>query len=124
MTSRVAEQIGPLMTARLGIAAEDIPLFVRRIVEPLLTAPFGEVQLSTLFLGPDADDGPGLGFLRRSAPSGVAPTSGAEELPAIEFDRGMFLMVKQLLYFERYGKMYLGNVALLDDREFFIKLIS
>lgn len=121
VTTRVAEQIGPILTARMGIAAEDVPLFVRRVVEPLLTAPFGEVQLSTLFLGPDAGEGPGLGFLRRDVPSGDVP---AAELPPVEFDRGMFLLVKQLLYFERYGKMYLGDVALLDDREFFSKLVS
>ena len=120
VTTRVADQIGPMMTARLGIAPEDVPLFVRRVVEPLLTAPFGEVQLSTLFLGPGADDGPGLGFLRREAPG---DPSGAA-LPPIEFDRGMFLLIKQLLYFERYGKMYLGDVALLDDHEFFSRLVS
>ena len=124
VTTRVAEQIGPLLTARLGIAAEDVPLFVRRVVEPLLTSPFGEVQLSTLFLGPGFDDGPGLGFLRRDANAAGPSAAGAGPAPTIEFDRGMFLLVKQLLYFERYGKMYLGNVALLDDREFFAKLVS
>ena len=36
-----------------------------------------------------------------------------------EFDRGMFLLTKQLMYFERYGKMYLADVGLFEDEEFF-----
>jgi hypothetical protein len=32
------------------------------------------------------------------------------------FDRGTFLLAKQLLYFERYGKMFLRDTSLLADR--------
>jgi hypothetical protein len=42
----------------------------------------------------------------------------------MEFDRGMFLLAKQLLYFERYGKLYLNDVSLVSDRAFFASLIA
>jgi hypothetical protein len=39
------------------------------------------------------------------------------------FDRGTFLLAKQLLYFERYGKMFLGDTSLLADRAFIESLL-
>jgi predicted unusual protein kinase regulating ubiquinone biosynthesis (AarF/ABC1/UbiB family) len=126
VTDRIAAQLGPLIEARLGIGPEQIPALVRGVIEPLLTRPFGDVQLSTLFLGPDGLDGagadrdaggvPGVGFLRRRR-------DGAAGV-AVEFDRGMFLLAKQLLYFERYGKLYLSDVSLVSDRDFFEALIA
>jgi hypothetical protein len=115
VTARIVEQAGPIIEARLGLSPREIPVFVRSVVEPLLTQPFGDVQLSTLFLGPDgARTGPGF---RR-------PGRSAGDAPAVEFDRGMFLLAKQLLYFERYGKLYLSEVSLVSDREFFAQLIA
>ena len=34
------------------------------------------------------------------------------------FERTDFMLFKQLLYFERYGKMYLSDMALFGDREY------
>ena len=50
---------------------------------------------------------------RKSAP---ALRSAARE-------RGSFLLAKQFMYFERYGKMYLADVAVLSDRPFFEALL-
>ena len=36
-----------------------------------------------------------------------------------DFDRGIFLLTKQLMYFERYGKIFLADVGLFEDEEFF-----
>jgi len=113
VTDRVTEQFGPMLADRLGISPEQIPTFVRGLVEPLLTRPFGEVQLSALFMGPDSTAAGGAGFVG----------TGSRHEP-IEFDRGMFLLVKQLLYFERYGKLYLSEVSLLSDRAFFEAIIA
>jgi predicted unusual protein kinase regulating ubiquinone biosynthesis (AarF/ABC1/UbiB family) len=115
---RVSQQIGPLIEERMGIGPEELPAFVRGIIEPLLTKPFGEVQLSSLFVGPDGADGSNLGIVRRRKANKASAT------PAIEFDRGMFLLAKQLLYFERYGKLYLNDVSLVSDRAFFAALIA
>jgi predicted unusual protein kinase regulating ubiquinone biosynthesis (AarF/ABC1/UbiB family) len=39
------------------------------------------------------------------------------------FNRGMMLLVKQLLYFDRYGHMFLQDTALLEDRAFYERLL-
>ena len=118
VTERVVEQVGPLIEARLGLSQDEIPALVRSLIEPLLTQPFGEVQLSALFLGPDgAESEPGF---RRLVQGAGGPMPDID----IEFDRGMFLLAKQLLYFERYGKLYLSDVSLVSDREFFATLIA
>lgn len=70
------------------------------------------MQLSSLFIPPEGSEG--LGLVRRG---------GSPALPEVEFDRGMFLLGKQLLYFERYGKLYLSDVSLLSDRDFFESLL-
>ena len=36
-----------------------------------------------------------------------------------DFDRGIFLLSKQLMYFERYGKIFLADVGLFEDEAFF-----
>ena len=41
-----------------------------------------------------------------------------------EFDRGTFLLGKQLMYFERYGKMFLADVPLFHDRAFFESVVA
>jgi hypothetical protein len=63
--------------------------------------------------------------LRRRPAGGVgagagvgAVADGRDEL-GIAFDRQMFLLTKQLAYFERYGKLYLGDLPLLHDPEVF-----
>ena len=40
-----------------------------------------------------------------------------------EFDRGTFLLSKQLMYFERYGRLFLADVPLLKDQAFFKELL-
>ena len=47
--------------------------------------------------------------------------SGVAETP---FDRGMFLLGKQLVYFDRYGKMFLPDVPLMWDRAAFERLLA
>lgn len=115
VTARVQDQIGPLIASRLGIDQSAVPGVVRAVMSSLLTRPFGEVQLSTLFVGPGGDNEAGLGFV--AAGRAAAPME-------LEFDRGMFLLGKQLLYFERYGKMYLSDVSLVSDRDFFASLLE
>ena len=40
------------------------------------------------------------------------------------FDRGTFLLAKQLMYFERYGKMFMADASLLSDRAFLSALLA
>jgi hypothetical protein len=40
------------------------------------------------------------------------------------FDRDTFLLSKQLVYLERYGKLYLPDVPLLYDRDAFAAMLA
>ncbi|MCB1260265.1 MAG: AarF/ABC1/UbiB kinase family protein [Acidimicrobiales bacterium] len=118
VTDRIVAQIGPLIEHRLGVTPDQIPAMVRAVLEPMFTKPFGEVKLSTLLLGPEELQGgrPGL--------AGVGGTDDVEGLDPAAFDRSMLLLAKQLLYFERYGQMYLSELSLLSDRDFFSQLVT
>ena len=41
-----------------------------------------------------------------------------------DFDRGTFLLAKQLMYFERYGRMFVSEVPILNDRAFVARLLQ
>lgn len=41
-----------------------------------------------------------------------------------DFDRGTFLLAKQLMYFERYGKMFMSDMPIMSDRAFFEALVG
>jgi len=41
-----------------------------------------------------------------------------------EFDRGTFLLAKQLMYFERYGRMFVSEIPILHDRAFIEQLLA
>jgi hypothetical protein len=41
-----------------------------------------------------------------------------------DFDRGTFLLSKQLLYLERYGNLYLPDVPLVWDAEAFRRMLA
>jgi predicted unusual protein kinase regulating ubiquinone biosynthesis (AarF/ABC1/UbiB family) len=107
----------------------EIPDEAKAEIEGLLTRPFGEVDLTGAFSGPG--NGPIGGGRRAQGPrtkaerrerkarlkemrqrvigSGFADTG---------FAQANFMLFKQLLYFERYGKLYLADSALMGDREY------
>jgi aarF domain-containing kinase len=41
-----------------------------------------------------------------------------------DFDRGTFLLAKQLMYFERYGRMFVSELPILNDRVFIGQLLA
>ena len=41
-----------------------------------------------------------------------------------DFDRGTFLLAKQLMYFERYGRMFVSELPILHDRAFIGQLLE
>jgi predicted unusual protein kinase regulating ubiquinone biosynthesis (AarF/ABC1/UbiB family) len=92
---------------------------VADVVGGLLTKPFGEVQLSTMLVPPTEHHAAITG---REAPA--QPSVAGLDAQAESFDRHMFLVAKQLLYFERYGKQYLSEVPLLHDEAFFWSLLE
>lgn len=96
----------------------------------MLTRPFGEVDLSDAVRGRGGPGARSAGadgadaqevrrrqrrFERQALRSGVADS---------DFGQANFLLFKQLLYFDRYGKMYLADEALLGNRAFFDDLLA
>jgi hypothetical protein len=41
-----------------------------------------------------------------------------------DFDRGTFLLAKQLMYFERYGRLFVSELPILNDRAFIGQLLA
>ncbi|MGH2683973.1 MAG: ABC1 kinase family protein [Actinomycetota bacterium] len=123
---------GSDLIENLGMTREQGVAFVRSMIEPLFQLPFGQVDLRTMLL-----NGPGEGsaaagadrtlrarfqhwqserrFQRTMAESGGAGSS---------FDRGTFLLSKQLVFLDRYGKLYLPDTPLLWDRQVFETLLA
>jgi hypothetical protein len=102
-------------------------------ISGLLTSPFGTVDLgdivrdargsSSTVDGESAEDRRvrlarmkrQRRFERQALRHGVADTA---------FGQANFLLFKQLLYFDRYGKMYLADDALMGNRAFLEQVLS
>jgi len=134
VAAHLVSTYGPAMRDALGLDDAQLALFVRGIIEPVLTRPFGEVSLSDIITAPQAQLAQARGIeahdwsvrtavrrlraqrkLRRAAEAGGGVAS--------DFDRATFLLGKQLMYFERYGKLFLADTPLLD-REFFATVLA
>jgi hypothetical protein len=101
----------------------------------VLLRPFGEVSLGTLIQAPQvqAAKAQGIEAHNRSLRAVLGRLRAQRRLRRLadqsggtdsDFDRGTFLLGKQLMYFERYGKMFLADVPLLHDRAFFETLLK
>ncbi len=126
---------GPTMQQGLGLTDEELAGFIRSLVEPTLLRPFGEVSLGALIQAPQlqAAHAQGIDAGARSLRASLGRLRAKRRLrrladqsggTASSFDRGAFLLGKQLLYFERYGKMFLSDVPLLADLPFFEALAA
>jgi len=121
---------GPVLEEGLGMSHDDLTQFMKMTLEPLLRAPFGQVSLAEIINAPQAKvaEARGIQAERMTLPAilkrfkeqrqvrALAVESGAIES---EFERGVFLLTKALMYFERYGKLYMSDVGLFEDEEFF-----
>jgi aarF domain-containing kinase len=127
-------QYGPALSAGLGMDTAAFARFSQSIIEPMLTRPFGEVSLGQFLAAwqGKVDEAEGrpvaplgwrghLARLRRQRElhRGISRHGGR----GTSFDRGTFLLAKQFLYFERYGKLFLSDTSLLADRAFFERLL-
>jgi predicted unusual protein kinase regulating ubiquinone biosynthesis (AarF/ABC1/UbiB family) len=120
---------GPALEAGLGLDEAGLAEFIREVMHPMLTRPFGEVSLGMFLAAITGQvgavrNGPGRSGWRerlRAMRRQREMHAGIMRQGAIgtSFDRGTFLLAKQLLYFERYGRMFLPDVSILSDRAFF-----
>jgi predicted unusual protein kinase regulating ubiquinone biosynthesis (AarF/ABC1/UbiB family) len=129
-----AQQYGAVIS-EMELDEAQLTAMVRGLLEPMLTQPFGQVSLAALMQAPqdainqsrhlDPDDRSWRALLRRLRyQRRLQAIVEAEGVAGSEFDRGTFLLTKQLLYFERYGRLFLADTSLLDDREFFTRLLA
>ncbi|HKY13340.1 MAG TPA: AarF/ABC1/UbiB kinase family protein [Microthrixaceae bacterium] len=126
---------GTVLEEGLGMTEDDLTQFMRVTLEPLLRSPFGEVSLVDILNAPQQKvaEARGIqaerltvrGILRRFREQRevrrLADEAGVYES---EFERGLFLLTKALMYFERYGKMYMSDVGLFDDERFFREALA
>jgi ubiquinone biosynthesis protein len=135
IAAHLTKTYGPAMKEGLGLSDEDLALFIRGILEPVLLRPFGEVSLGALIQAPQvqAAKAQGIEAHNRSLRAVLGRLRAQRRLRRLadesggtdsDFDRGTFLLGKQLMYFERYGKMFLSDVPLLHDRAFFETLLE
>jgi aarF domain-containing kinase len=135
VTAHLTRTYGRAIQEGLGLDDQQLTAFVRSLIEPTLTRPFGEVSLAALLEAPQAQAARATGIQahERSWRAELGRLRAQRRMRRLadeagglmsEFDRGTFLLGKQLMYFERYGKMFLADVPLLADREFFTSLLA
>jgi len=135
VTAYFVESYGPQLRDAMGMDDEQLSVFMRSMLEPVLLRPFGEFSLGEMLLSVQARAAEAYGIelrtggffaalrrlrverrLHRAAMAGGGLSS--------EFDRQNFLLGKQLLYFERYGKLFLADAPILTDRAFVEGLLA
>ena len=112
-----------------GLTDEEIGTMVRAMLEPILTLPLKDVSMATLFAGTDevlslatgkpVEKRSRLQKLRQNRRTAKAyRLSFKTGYFDTSFQRSNFLASKQLVYLERYGRMYVPEHAILGDHEF------
>jgi len=134
---KLAETIyGPAMQQMIGASDEQMITLIRMQIEPLFTMPFGQINLTDMLLRADNAASP----LREEVGANANKPRNAFELWRSErarrrdqlasgvhestFDRGMFLLGKQLVYFDRYGKLFLPDTPLMWDEDAFRRMLA
>lgn len=119
---------GPSLRS-LGLSDEQIRTFARATFEPVLTLPLRDVSMADLMMSGDdvvrkatGEQPPKRSFadrLRLMRDAGrayqEAAKSSAFEHPSMRMG---FLSIKQLVYLERYGRMYIPEESILGDPAF------
>jgi len=135
VTKHITDVYGPAIGVAVGLSDEDLTAFIRSIMEPALTRPFGEVSLAGIMQtiqlqmaqaqGVEAHRRSVRAILRRLRTQRKVRRMADESGGLMsEFDRGTFLLAKQLMYFERYGRMFVSEVPILNDRAFITQLLA
>jgi hypothetical protein len=123
-----------LMASMDSASPEELRAILRGVFEPFFTQPFNAFTLAQLVQQMPGSGG--LGQPERSKMSAgevlqvwrrnrrVRKLADAQQVAEMPFNRGMMLLIKQLLYFDRYGHLFLQDTALLEDRDFYADLLD
>ena len=135
VSGHIIRTYGPAIGVAVGMSDEQLTGFVRSIMEPALTRPFGEVSLASIMqtIQLEIAKAQGIEAHTRSIRAILHRLRSqrrirrmADEAGGLmsEFDRGTFLLAKQLMYFERYGRMFVSELPILNDRVFIEQLLA
>lgn len=131
VAAHVKKSYGDGMFEALGVGDDQFTGFIRAQVEPLFHVPFAQLDLRTMLIGDGAADGKRAGqrtkreavqnwWTERKRQRALMDSDGYGS----GFDQATFLLSKQLVYFERYGKLFLPDAKLIDDPAVFRALLE
>jgi len=128
--AHVMPSMGADVTRLTGMSEDEVFAMVRAQIEAIMTAPFRDLNL--MALAPTSATVSGgaevVGGSRRARLARVLAerrrVRGLGGLPDRPVDRGELLLVKQLVFFERHGKMFLADSPLIWDRAVFQALLA
>jgi predicted unusual protein kinase regulating ubiquinone biosynthesis (AarF/ABC1/UbiB family) len=130
---RVADHMirsqGVLLQDGFGASREDVRDLVKMYMQPILTSPLKDVSMAALFMSPEkarevnhGEARPKRTLREKWQQNRLVARAVRKAMDAGHFEEEMqrqtFLAGKQLLYLERYGRMYTPDEALLGDHEF------
>jgi predicted unusual protein kinase regulating ubiquinone biosynthesis (AarF/ABC1/UbiB family) len=129
VTDHMIEAQGVLLTEGFGLDRAAVMDLVRMYMEPILSSPLKDVSMATLFMNPEharavhyGEAPPQRSLRERWRKNRHDARAFRKAMAAGHFETNMqrttFLAGKQLLYLERYGRMYTPEEALLGDQEF------
>jgi len=135
VTRHITDVYGPAIGIAVGLSGQDLTAFIRSVFEPALTRPIGEVSLAGIMqdIQLQMARAQGIEAHRRSVGSILRRLRTQRRVRRLadesgglmsEFDRATFLLAKQLMYFERYGRMFVSDVSILHDRAFLEQLLA
>jgi predicted unusual protein kinase regulating ubiquinone biosynthesis (AarF/ABC1/UbiB family) len=127
VTHTLATQ-GPLIEA-MGYSHEQVMEISKAYLEPVLMRPLKDVSMAAMFMSPEKvlEVNHGVAAPKRSLREKWAQNRLRARTYRMSFEaevlnqaaqRANFLSAKQLLYLERYGRMYMPEERLLGDPEF------
>jgi len=106
------DQAGPVL-ALLGLDEPAARALIKARATDVFTKPFAEIGFGQFLLQQQGGFGSGAPAIRDLLRDARALP------PPPPLDRGLFLLGKQLMFFESYGRRYLASSAILDDPDFF-----
>ena len=135
VTAHIIATYGPAIGEAMGMDDKQLTAFFRSMIEPVLLKPFGDVSFSDMMNATQVQvaEAHGVEFKDHSLRSMIKRVRLQRRIHKMatdsggmmsDFDRGYFLLGKQLMYFERYGKLFLADVPILSDPVFIGTLLE
>ena len=134
VTGHLIRTYGPAIGEAMGMDDEQLAVFMRAMIEPILLKPFGEVSFADMMNATQVEvaKAHGVEFQKRTLGATLKRIRLQRRIHKLatetgglmsDFDRGYFLLGKQLMYFERYGKLFLADTPILSDPDFITQIL-